>query len=209
MLRGYVLHSRRSAASTQEKALSEAGVTVVYVEGKNQMTFNDLFRSLRPGDGLAVMRLSDLANDRRELQRRVKATHDKGCYIHEQSTGRDSRKPTQLAEMIFEATDRLAQVRKGHSPKKAREFGSRGGRPGFEWTDAQRAMIEKHWYDMRHPLNSDAVAAINEELKPAKRKVNVHYVWRMMQKKYGDEKAGSGRQTGPRRKIVTKRRRRT
>lgn len=202
------MHSRRSAASAQEKALREAGVEVIYIEGK----LGDLascIRSLREGDDLAVHKMSDLANDRATLRKVVKAVHDKGARIFEAASKRRSDNPGELAEMIFEATDKLAQVRKGHSSKKAREFGSRGGRPGFEWTDAQRAMIERHWYDLRHATNAVAIAAINEELKPAKRKVSVHYVWRMMQKKYGDEKAGSGRQTGPRRKIVTKRKRKT
>lgn len=208
MLRGYVLHSRRSAASAQEKALREAGVEAIYIEGK-MGDLSACIRSLRDGDGLAVHKLSDLANDRATLRKTIKAVHDKGAHVFEVGTKRRSDNPGELAEMIFEATDKLAQVRKGHSSKKAREFGSRGGRPGFEWTDPQRAMIERHWYDMRHKTNADAIAAINEELKPAKRKVNAHYVWRMMQKKYGDEKAGSGRQTGPRRKIVTKRKRKS
>jgi hypothetical protein len=208
MLRGYVLHSRRSAASAQEKALREAGVEVIYIEGK----LGDLascIRSLREGDDLAVNQMSDLANDRATLRKVVKAVHDKGARVLEVGSKRRSDNPADLAEMIFEATDRLAQVRKGHSSKKAREYGARGGRPGFEWTDAQHTMIERHWFDMRHKTNADAIAAINEELKPAKRKVNAHYVWRMMLKKYGADKAGSGRQTGPRRKIVTKRKRKS
>lgn len=192
MLRGYVLHSRRSAASGQEKALREAGVAAIYVEGKNEQTFDAAFRSLRPGDGLTVVRLSDLANDRRELRRRIKAIHDRGCYVHEQATGRDSREPDKLSEMIFEATDILAQVKKGHDPKKAREFGSRGGRPRMDRgiTDAD---AEKHWFDMRHATNTDALKHMGEWTESA--------AWR----KFG----ASGRKTGPRRPLPAKRKRRS
>jgi hypothetical protein len=191
MLRGYVLHSRRSAASTQKKALEDAGVTVIYVEDKH-CSVEDCIKSLRPGDGLAVNMLSDLAINRRELRKRVEQVHDRNAYVFEVATKRRSDKPKQLAEMIFEAADVLAQAKKGHDPIKAREFGSRGGRPRKDRgvTDAD---AEKHWFDMRHTTNDDALKHMG--------KWNENAAWR----KWG----ASGRKTGPRRPLPAKPKRKT
>lgn len=74
--------------------------------------------------------------------------------------------------------------RKGHDPERAREFGSRGGRPrkdrGISDADA-----EKHWFDMRHATNADAIKHMG--------KWTIGTAWR----KWG----ASGRKTGPRRPI--------
>lgn len=203
MLRGYVLPSRRAAASSQIEALEAAGVTVIYQEGKGIQSFEYALRSLRKGDALAVKNLADLANDRRELQRRMKLIHERGAYVKEVATGRDSR--SDAADMVFDAADILAQTRKGHDPAKARLYGARGGRPGHQWTEPQREMIERHWYDMRHKTNDEAIDAINARLteQRSKNTVTVHYVWRMMKDKTGN--GASGRITGPRGKSVMKR----
>lgn len=78
--------------------------------------------------------------------------------------------------------------RKGHSPEKAREYGSRGGRPRKDRgvTDEE---AEKHWFDMRHATNADAIRHMG--------KWTIGAAWR----KWG----ASGRQTGPRRKIAKRR----
>lgn len=165
--------------------MREAGVEVVYVEGK----FGDVaaaIRSLRDGDGLAVNRLSDLANDRRSLRKHIGQIHDKGAHVFEVATKRRSDNPSDLAEMIFEATDKLAQ-RKGHDPKKAREFGSRGGRPRSD-RGISDAEAEKHWFDMRHNTNDDALKHMGGWTENA--------AWR----RFG----ASGRKTGPRRKLPAK-----
>lgn len=157
MHRGYALKSRRSAVSGQVEALEAAGVTVIYVdEGKKTDAFADLLSSLRRGDALSVVKFSDLASNRADLQERLKAIHAKGCYVEEVSTGRDSRDLNDTADMIFEAADTLGQNRKGHDPKTARKYGMRGGRPrkdrGISDEDA-----EKHWFDSRHASNEDAL----------------------------------------------------
>lgn len=179
-------------------------MTVVYVDGRNGVTFDDALKSLRPGDEVAVVRLADLAINRRQLRKRIEQVHAKRCSVTETSTGRNTRKKDSLT-MALDAMEALTHSGKGHNPEKAREFGARGGRPGYEWTPAQAAMIERHWYDMRHNTNPDAIAAINKELAPAKRRVTVNYVWRMMQGKTGN--GASGRVSGPRRKSVAKRKR--
>lgn len=186
MLRGYVLHSRRSAASSQEEALRDAGVTVVYTEGQGPHSFDALLVSLRRGDAVAVVRLADLAANRRQLRERMKAVHAKGCHIVETSTKRDSRK-RHVTDMIFDATEALTHAGKGHSPEKAREFGSRGGRPrkdrGISDKDA-----EAHWFDMRHATNTVALKHMG--------KWNEAAAWR----RWG----ASGRVTGPRRRLPAK-----
>jgi len=190
MLRGYALQSRRSAASSQEQALEAAGVPEIYVEGRGDESFDVLLQSLRPGDTLAVVRLADLAANRRQLRKRVEAVTAKECHFRETATGRDSRKKGHLAGMIFDATETLTHSGKGHDPEKAREYGSRGGRPrkdrGISDADA-----EKHWFDLRHATNADAIRHMG--------KWTIGAAWR----KWG----ASGRQTRPRRKISKRKKR--
>ncbi len=161
-------------------------MSVIYVEGK----LGDVavaIRTLRPDDGLAVNRLSDLANDRRSLRKYIQQVHDKGAHVYEVATKRRSDNANDLAGMIFEATDKLAQVKKGHDPKKAREFGSRGGRPRSD-REISDADAEKHWFDMRHATNADALTHMGKWTENA--------AWR----KFG----ASGRKTGPRKPLPAK-----
>lgn len=185
MLRGYALQSRRSAASSQEEALKAAGVTVVYLEGRGT-TFDDLLKSLRPGDEVAVVRLADLAANRRQLRKRIALVHAKRCSVVEISTGRSTRKSHGL-DMALEAAETLTHAGKGHDPEKAREFGSRGGRPrkdrGISDADAR-----VHWFSMEHATNDAALAHMGKWTENA--------AWR----KWG----ASGRKTGPRRKLPSK-----
>jgi hypothetical protein len=102
-------------------------VKVHFVEGKNTETWEDALRAVRPGRALYVAELWNLAHDRDTLRERINAVHDREAWIIEAKTGRDSRKD--MANMILDAVDKLAQRRKGHSPAKAKEFGKKGGRP--------------------------------------------------------------------------------
>ncbi len=181
MLKGFVLPSRRASASAQHSALEAAGVQVRYEDGKTE-GWADLLRSLRKGDAVAVRRLSDLGNNRRELRARLDAIHKKHCHLIEIGTKRDSRKPDDLRDMIFDAADDLGQSGKGRDPAVARRNGAKGGRPrldrGISDEDAER-----HWFDMRHATNEDALAHMG--------KWKLSGAWR----KWGP----SGRKTGPRR----------
>ena len=164
-------------------------MTVVYVDGRNGVTFDDAVKSLRAGDQIAVVRLADLALNRRQLRKRIELVHSKRCSVFETSTGRDSRKKGAL-DMIFDATETLTHAGKGHDPEKAREFGSRGGRPRKDRgvTDADARV---HWFSMEHDTNEDALKHMG--------KWTITAAWR----KWG----ASGRKTGPRRKIIPKRKR--
>lgn len=185
---------------------------MIYQEGRGAETFEAAVRSLRKGEALAVRHVSDLAKNRDELRERIKAVHAKKSYVLETATGRASNNPDDLAEMIFDAADNLGQRRKGLDSKRASEYGSRGGKPPIPWTAAQRAMIESHWYNTKlFATNAEAVAAMNAALEKDEcehRVSGANYVWRMMKDKYGAEKAGSGRVTGPRKRIVAKLRKR-
>lgn len=187
MLKGYVLPSRRATASAQHTALEAAGVQVRYEEGKTE-GFDALLRSLRKGDGVAVRYLSDLGNNRRVLRSRLDAIHKKNCHLIETATKRDSRKPNDLRDMIFDAADDLGQSGKGRDPAVARRNGAKGGRPRIDRgvTDEE---AEKHWFDMRHATNEDAIACMG--------KWKITAAWR----KWGP----SGRKTGPRRAGFAKR----
>lgn len=190
MLRGYALTSRRSAASSQELALKEAGVGEVYVEGRDLETFEAALNSLRPKTGLHVVTLADLAANRKQLRKRMQAVHDKGCHIVETSTGRTSLKKRDLEAMIFDATETLIHAGKGHDPEKAREFGSRGGRPrkprGISDEEA-----EKHWHSLKHETNTEALKHMPGW--------DAASAWRAF--------GASGRKTGPRRKIAKRKKR--
>ena len=161
-------------------------MTVVYVDGRNGVTFDDAIRSLRAGDEIAVVRLADLAANRRELRKRIDIVHSKRCSITETATGRNSRRKGAIA-MVLDATEILTHAGKGHDPEKARQFGSRGGRPRKDRgvTDKE---AEGHWFDMRHATNTDALKHMGKWTENA--------AWR----KWG----ASGRQTGPRRKLPAK-----
>lgn len=160
---------------------------VRYEEGKTE-TFDNLLRSLRKGDGVAVRRLSDLGNNRRELRARLDAIHKKSGYLIETATKRDSRKPADLRDMIFDAADDLGQSGKGRDPAVARRNGAKGGRPRLDRGITDEA-AERHWFDMRHATNEDALAHMGTwKLSGA---------WR----KWGP----SGRKTGPRRAGFAKR----
>ena len=186
MLRGYALHSRRSAASSQEEALKAAGVTVVYMEGRGAEAFDTLLKSLRKGEAVAVVRLADLAANRKQFRERWKAVHAKGCFVVEQSTGRRSN--TKMRDdMLFDGTEALVHAGKGHDPEKAREFGLRGGRPRKD-RGISDAEAEKHWFDMRHATNADALKHMGK------------FNEQTAQRRFGP----SGRQTGPRRKLKSK-----
>lgn len=157
---------------------------VRYEEGKAE-GFDNLLRSLRKGDGVAVRRLSDLGNNRRELRARLDAIHKKSGYLVETATKRDSRKPDDLRDMIFDAADDLGQ--KGRDPDVSRANGAKGGRPRKDRGISDEE-AERHWFDMRHATNEDAIKYMG--------KWDINAAWR----KWG----ASGRKSGPRRKDFAK-----
>lgn len=189
MLRGYALQSRRSAASSQEQALRDAGVTVVYLEGRSAETFDALLASLRRGDALAVVRLADLAINRKQLRKRVEAVHEKGCHIVETDTKRDSRK--HALQMVFDATEMLTHAGKGHNSERASKYGAMGGRPPKKRTMAT-ADAKIVWFDIRHERNGDALKSMPGWTTSA------------AYREFGP----SGRPKGPRRPIRSKLKRR-
>lgn len=180
MRRGYVMQSRRSAASTQIAILEADGVSNLYVEGQKGITFDDAVTSLRAGQPLEVASIADLATTREDLRERIERVHEAGSYVREVSTGRDTR--TDMMELIFDAVDLLGKRRKGHDAKKAREYGALGGRPRKK-RETSDEDAEKRWFNtVKYKTNEDAAAACPGW--------DVNALW----KRFGK----SGRQPGPR-----------
>jgi hypothetical protein len=94
------------------------------------------------------------------------------------------------SERIAEAFGKRNVKRKGHDPERAREFGSRGGRPRKP-RGISDEQAEKEWFDMRHSTNAVAL-----EHMPG---WDSNSAWR----RFG----ASGRMTGPRRKIAKRKKR--
>lgn len=161
-------------------------MTVVYVDSKGDGAFHDALKSLRPGDELAVVRLADLASNRRELRKRLGMVHAKRCSITEKATGRNSKK-TGALDMIFDAMEMLTHSGKGHDPDKAREFGSRGGRPRKDRgiSDADARVI---WKSLDYATNAEALKHMGKFNETT------------AQRRFGP----SGRVTGPRRRLKPK-----
>lgn len=154
---GYTQASRRSAASTQVAALTRAGVSEIYAGDAAGAVFKKLLHKVEDGDRIAVDRLADLAANRKELRFRVDAVHQKGGFVVEVASGRDSRKRLEFGAMIFDAVEVLTHVAKGHSSKKAKIHGARGGRPRPD-RGISDAEAEKHWFSKAHRSNADAIA---------------------------------------------------
>lgn len=154
---GYVLKSRRSSVKVQEDELRAHGVKALLIDGAAGMTFEHVLRQLRPGDRLKVRTISDLALNRKELRRRMRAVHDKGAHIFEVSTGRISSDKDQAIEMVFDGADQITNKGRGHSSAKATEYGSKGGRPKSK-RGTSREDAEKIWFDSRYLTNDAALA---------------------------------------------------
>lgn len=161
-------------------------MTVVYVDGRNGVTFDDAIRSLRPGDQVAVVRLADLALNRKQLRKRIEIVHSKRCSVFETSTGRDSRKNGAF-DMALDAMEMLTHAGKGHDPAKAREFGLRGGRPRKD-RGISDAEARVHWKSLDYATNAEALKHMGK------------FNEQTAQRRFGP----SGRQTGPRRKLKSK-----
>jgi len=152
----------------------KAGIETVYVEGKRatkewRQTFGDLVEALAPGTVVAVSHLYVIADPSNPKQRRASlranmaALEAKGTKTHpiviwELSTGLHSDTRTSRDKMRDVANDKIAQAISGDE----------AGRPRLTFTDDERAVIDKHWFDMRLPKNDDAVPLIRRDARAAR-----------------------------------------
>lgn len=165
---GYASSYPKSDAAAQERALAAYGIapadTVVNgrtVKGRSRETWAWLFRKLRPGDTVAVTKLRAIyaprgrETPRKAIYRALHEIEDHGCKIVEISTGLHSSNARERDRMIAACLDELARSRAGGD----------AGRPKRELSAAEHALGRKHWFDMRHPTNAAAVAAVRSEAK--------------------------------------------
>ncbi len=122
-----------------------------------------LMRKLRAGDTLAVIRLRTVyaphgkMSPRKSLFRTLHEIEDHGVSIVEISTSRRTSVARERDMMIADCLDQIARSRTGGD----------SGRPANEWTAAERAIVERHWFDLRLRTNAEAFAKIKADAKSA------------------------------------------
>jgi hypothetical protein len=167
---GWASDMPKSSREAQGKALVGAGVpqtdVVVHgrqMRGRSRKDWPWLLKKLRPGDVLAVTTLRAIydpragRSPRRALFRRLHDIEDLQCTIMEISTGRSTANQRDRDTMIAATLDALARSRTGGD----------AGRPAREWSPAERAIIERHWFSTEHATNARAFAAIKSDAKAA------------------------------------------
>lgn len=164
----------------------------VYVENKTGKMRDRWIADLRPGNVAKVMHLALLAKPRTagvdvyvDLHEAIQSIEAKGAVILEWATGRRSDDKAQMLAMIFDATTALRKGRRGHNAEIA---GRAGGRPKFEFTEAQLEAMEAAWSSRRIRTNEEAV----ERLHAKGIKVSRSSLYKMF--------GASGRRPKPRRK---------
>lgn len=156
-MRGYIRPSRRHSERAQRKVLEGAGA--IYVEGP-EATLQHLISALRPKDIVLVTTLGRLGRSRRDLQVAIDDIHSRKAIIVEATTQRRSNRADDLKDMIFDAVDELAEDRRVLTGKKAREYGSQGGKEAAKRAASKRmpkAEAERIWFDLRNKTTRDAI----------------------------------------------------
>ncbi len=121
---------------------------------------------LKPGDTLAVTRTrvlvpAEVWRFQQQLAAAFKAvesigTKAKPVVIHDIDNGWRSDVPTQRDKMWESATDDFQRVARYES----------AGRPAMNWTEQERALIERHWFNTKqHRTNALAAEAIRKDAK--------------------------------------------
>lgn len=152
---GWVSELRRYAASTQRKALTDAGVSEALIyDGDMRDMLNDATR----GGVLYVHRLATLGHDRAGWRRFIEQLGGRALKIVEVSTGFRFDMPADLAEAIAGMTDDWASNKL--TAAQAKNFGKRGATK--RWGKIERTAIRtaapiwKNWWD--YPTPEDALA---------------------------------------------------
>lgn len=100
----------------------------IYTEGSH--TVDQCVRSLRKGDELAVLAMSRLGSNRKELQRVLGMVSAIGGVVVELATGRRTDNPQHTTDMIFDALAQLAgEGRNRFTSETGKKAGVLGGRP--------------------------------------------------------------------------------
>lgn len=123
MKRGYVRHTSRDPGDKQKAELKALGIRTIYVENDAKDVLSIAVKALRKGDEFWVTSLDRIAADKTKLNACMQQIDDRKSVIVEARSGLRSDVPAQLRQMLFDALKR-----KGHSSKKAREYGAKAKR---------------------------------------------------------------------------------
>lgn len=147
-VRGFIREIRpRYLAKSQRKALADAGVSFVYEQGSKRAnaTRDDLERSLRSGDVVAVLHAFLLADQskrgktREDLWRCMDAIEARGASVWELYTGLRSSDKRQRDIMLRAAVEALARGRHKRSENDKR------GRLPWEPDETAKLKAEVVW----------------------------------------------------------------
>lgn len=130
---------------------------VVYVEGKD--TRDKFVASLRKGDVALVLWLALLAPLRSpkcpdpidDLQTALEAIERRGAIVYEAATGRRSDRREDWHGLVFDAAKMIRRGRRGWKAT---------GRPKKVFSDNEKAIMERKWFDTRILSNDAAVQAM-------------------------------------------------
>ncbi len=143
--------------------MDENGVTLLYVEGGRKAvgTRDDLTRSLRGGDVVAVVHAFLLAQPLRKGMREdfwaaVDAIESRGASIRELYSGLRSTDARQRDMMLRAAIEALARGRHKRGPHDKR------GRPAWVPTPDELAKAKAIWESRKHARWSDALIALKK-----------------------------------------------
>lgn len=91
---------------------------------------------------------------RGSLIERLANCRQRGGIVWELDTGRRSDSDADYHAMLADALDHLAGTR-----ARSRNI----GRPKLQLSEREETIIRKHWFDLRHATNADALAAMAAE----------------------------------------------
>lgn len=157
-VRGFVADHHRHPVSVQMGAIRAHGLT-----DETETDRAKLVRDIREKDIWVVYRLFLLADPKRKrgpggmrksLYDTVDALEAKGGHVIELHPKlRTTRRKADRDAMMRDAIEDLARTRKHDRP----------GKPNIVWAPDQRTVIERHWFDMRHPTNAAACKAMKRD----------------------------------------------
>lgn len=165
---GYIKTDRNHAEATMTDVLVAAGVEprAIFVEGRGLEDLAYAIHAVREGGHLVVPALWMLApDDRREDRKRamiaqVCEVEQRGGYVLEALTGRDSRKRRDAVAMALDAVEYLANRAKGRS--SAANGRRSAGRPPAPISDDEWDRAERLWFSRQHDTTRDALVAMQQ-----------------------------------------------
>ena len=156
---GLVFKSARASRDVQEAALRKAGAEWIVEVGKAPETWREAVRAVRDGDTVYIYALSIVPTKRGDDDLTPSAqvvdflseVHERGGYVVEVYTGRNSKDKAQRAAMKAEG---VKAVRAG--TRKLPKSGRSRCRPPVDWSDEVKAEAKRVWFSRDYPTNKIA-----------------------------------------------------